>query len=241
MEKEKRQALRTALIAETKQAIAASVTPEESIIHAITTLDQLEQASHRLVKKAREWYALRHPELERRVREHEQFLAAALAPTESKSEMGAELDEEAERALTRLLQSVQCLYAERDALLAYIERAIREAAPNLALLATPKLAAQLLAKAGSLKRLATMPSGTLQLLGAETALFRHLRNKRHRSPKYGLLFQHPLIQKVPPKSRGKAARALADKLSLCAKLDYFKGEQKAAEYKKMLAQKFTSW
>ena len=79
--------------------------------------------------------------------------------------------------------------------------------------------------------MALLPASTEQLLGAEKALFRHLKTGS-RSPKFGVIFSHPIIQKASRKQKGKAARILADKLSLCARLDYFKGEFKAKEYRK---------
>ena len=85
-------------------------------------------------------------------------------------------------------------------------------------------------------RLALLPASTIQLLGAEKALFRHLKTGA-RSPKYGILFEHQIIQKAQRKNRGKAARMLADKLSLCARLDFFKGEFKADQYEKEIEEK----
>jgi len=67
-----------------------------------------------------------------------------------------------------------------------------------------------------------MRAGTVQLLGAERALFRHLRNKKARPPKHGLIINHPVVARSHDK--GKAARALADKLAIAAKVDYFKGQ-----------------
>ena len=70
-----------------------------------------------------------------------------------------------------------------------------------------------------------MPASTIQLLGAEKALFRHLKNKKKiKSPKYGLIFNHQFISSQKKSNRGKAARVLADKLSLALKVDYFKGD-----------------
>jgi nucleolar protein 56 len=141
-----------------------------------------------------------------------------------------------------LLSHLEQLYGEKEHLVTYIEKKMATTLPNVAALAGSRIGAQLLSHAGSIERLSGMPSSTLQLLGAETALFRHLKNrKKHRPPKYGLLFNHPLVQKVPKEQQGKAARALADKLSICAKVDRFEGEPVAAAFKKLLAEKFTAW
>jgi nucleolar protein 56 len=74
--------------------------------------------------------------------------------------------------------------------------------------------------AGSLQRLAMLPSGTVQLLGAEKAMFRHLR-EGSRPPKHGILFAHPLVHNAPPWQRGPIARALAGKICLAARADVY--------------------
>ena len=81
-----------------------------------------------------------------------------------------------------------------------------------------------------------LPASTIQLLGAEKALFRHIKTNA-KSPKHGIIINHQFVQKAQRKNKGKAARILADKLSLCARLDYFKGEFKGEEYKKELERK----
>ncbi|HLC67506.1 MAG TPA: C/D box methylation guide ribonucleoprotein complex aNOP56 subunit, partial [archaeon] len=97
-----------------------------------------------------------------------------------------------------------------------------EIAHNFASLIDPLLAARLLAYAGSLEKLARMPASTIQLLGAEKAMFRHLHEKG-RSPKYGMIYNSELIQKAPAESRGKIARILSAKLMLAARIDYYSG------------------
>ena len=96
--------------------------------------------------------------------------------------------------------------------------------PNFHYIAGPLIGAKLLEHAGSVKKLVEMPSSTIQLLGAEKALFRHI-TKGTKSPKHGLIINHPIVQKA--KDKGKASRLLADKLSIAIRIDYFKGEFKA--------------
>ena len=105
--------------------------------------------------------------------------------------------------------------------------------PNLLELAGVTIGAKLIELGKSLKHLALLPASTIQLLGAEKALFRHIKTGA-RSPKYGVIHAHSLIQKVNRDRKGKAARTLADKLSLCCRLDFFKGEFKANEYREEL-------
>jgi nucleolar protein 56 len=101
---------------------------------------------------------------------------------------------------------------------------MKEQLPNFSEIAGTLLGAKLLAEAGSKRKLAFMPSSTMQVLGAEKALFNHLKKKTS-CPKHGVIFNHPLIQKIPKNKRGKVARILAGKLSLAAKIDYF-GKEK---------------
>jgi nucleolar protein 56 len=91
-------------------------------------------------------------------------------------------------------------------------------APNLTALLGPLLAARLVSQAGGLERLARLPAGTVQVLGAERAFFEHLRG-RAPPPKHGLLFLHPRLHGAPRAERGRLARALAGKVVLGARLD----------------------
>lgn len=125
---------------------------------------------------------------------------------------------------------------EKNSLTEFIEKEMSAEFPNFSKIATPVLGAKLLASAGSKKRLCFMPASTIQLLGAEKALFAHMR-KGARSPKHGHLFNHPLLQNLPRFKRGKAARLIAGKLSIALKIDYFKGEDTAKEIQNELEDK----
>lgn len=114
------------------------------------------------------------------------------------------------------------LYRLRGTLDEYIEAVMKEVAPNITALVGAKLGARLLSLAGGLEELAKLPASTIQVLGAEKALFRALRTGG-KPPKHGVIFQHPYIHKSPRWQRGKIARALATKLSIAAKVDQFSG------------------
>ena len=92
-------------------------------------------------------------------------------------------------------------------------------------MAGPVLAARLISLAGGLDSLAKMPSGTVQVLGAEDSLFAHLRG-RAPSPKHGVIFTHEFVRGTHPDERGSAARTLAGKLTLAARVDNYSGERK---------------
>ncbi len=106
-----------------------------------------------------------------------------------------------------------------------VENEIKEKAvqvmPNFSAAVEPLIAAKLLAMAGSIQKLASMSSSTIQLLGAEKALFRHLKNRNSKSPKYGIIYNSIHIQNMPRDIRGKAARILASKLMVAARIDYY--------------------
>ncbi len=97
--------------------------------------------------------------------------------------------------------------------------------PNLAALAGPTLAARLLALAGGLESLAKTSRSTVQVLGAEEALFAHLRGAAP-SPKHGVIYTHEYVRGTHPDERGSAARALAGKLTIAARIDHYAGDRR---------------
>lgn len=101
-----------------------------------------------------------------------------------------------------------------------IQKQMMVLTPNINSLIGPLLAARILSSAGSLKKLGKLPSSSIQLLGAEKALFR-FKKEGGRPPKHGIIFQHSLINKAPKRLRGKYARALSSQISLAAKADVF--------------------
>jgi len=110
---------------------------------------------------------------------------------------------------------------EREELAKYVDEVTAEIMPNVHMLVGGLLAARLLAKAGSLERMAELPASTIQVLGAEKALFAHIK-KGVKPPKHGLIFAYPQLMQAPKKKKGKIARLLAAKLAIAARMDYFK-------------------
>lgn len=220
----------------TKEALQRSVSEDDFISQTISTLKDLDKICNMLAKRLREWYDLYAPEVVRGIASHEQFVAAVLEKKKDAQSFGAALSKADVDEMRELARQLQELYALQTHQEAYLESVMQKHCPNILALAGAKIGAQLLDLAKSLKRLALLPASTIQLLGAEKALFRHMVTGS-RSPKYGLLLQHPLVQKAPARERGKMARRLADKLSLCARLDYFKGELKGKAYYQELEEK----
>jgi len=110
--------------------------------------------------------------------------------------------------------------AEIERLQTQIDADMYATAPNLSALAGPLIGARLIALAGGLEHLAMLPASTIQLLGAEKALFR-FKKEGGRPPKHGILFQHPLINRAPRTERGRRARTLAATLTIAVKADVF--------------------
>lgn len=122
-----------------------------------------------------------------------------------------------------VVEGREALEDARDETREFIEERASELAPNLSNLAGPILAARLIAIAGGLDELARMPSGTVQVLGAEDALFRHLRGDAP-PPKHGVIYVHPYVRGTREDERGSAARAVAGKLTIAARVDRYAGD-----------------
>lgn len=112
------------------------------------------------------------------------------------------------------------LIEEKERKEKYLQKLTSQLYPNLSYLLPSKILAQLIEKAGGVEKLALMPSSTIQLLGAEKALFKHLKFGT-KAPKHGFIFQHPFVSSKPKKLRGRAARVLANKIAIAARADAF--------------------
>ena len=222
----------------TSTALKATVNEDFLIIQAVGLLDEIDKTGNILAKRLREWHALSYPELENKTQDH--FFYARLIHEKTNQEiekelhipntLGHELSEVDQAPIKLLAKQVIELFELRKQTENYLKEVMIKYAPNMSELAGTNIAAKLLMHARSLKHLAMLPASTLQLFGAEKALFRHIKTGA-RSPKYGIIINHPIVQNASKDDKGKAARLLADKLSLCARLDYFKGEFKAPEYR----------
>jgi len=201
--------LHDATVRATREAVQeAERSDDKQLMHSIRAMDDCERVANELAERVAEWAGSRHEDAETGVE-----YARELAETDD------------DDPLVSLSRRVRDLDDEADALRAHVERTAPEVAPNLSALAGPVLAARLIALAGGLKQLARKPAGTVQVLGAEEALFAHLRG-RAPSPKHGVIFVHEAVQGTHPENRGSAARALAGKLAIAARVDHYSGERK---------------
>ena len=216
----------------TRRKTKKTVKKDKIIIQTVNAIDELDKSINIFVARLREWYGLHCPELEQSIDKHEKFVKLISTyglrdnikeeglSELAKSSMGIDLAGEDEEILKEYATNLKEMYKLRDHLEKYTEKMMKEIAPIFSEIATPILGARLIALVGGLEKLAKKPSSTLQLMGAEKALFRYLRGQG-RSPKFGILFTHSSIQKVPDKKRGKVARVLASKMSLALKMDYY--------------------
>jgi nucleolar protein 56 len=216
------------------------------IIQSINALDELDKIINTVGARMREWYGLHFPELDNLVSSlgvyaeivsraglRENIIVEILQSIglqdkkvevildAAKRSKGGDMTPENLAIVKRLADEVIALSDLRRVLADHIEAAMETVAPNVKELLTAAVGARIISKAGSLARLARLPASTIQILGAEKALFRALKTGA-RPPKHGLLFQHPLIHSAPKWQRGKIARAVASKVAIAARIDYYR-------------------
>jgi nucleolar protein 56 len=216
------------------------------VAQAINALDEIDQVLNTIGARMREWYGLHFPELDNLIsslaayaeivkragsRENvSQEILKAVGIEDRKADIiisacrrsrGGEITAENLEILKRLAEQVITQSTLRKTLVEQVEFMMTTVAPNIKELLTAPVGARIIAKAGSLNKLAILPASTIQVLGAEKALFRSLRTGAN-PPKHGLLFQHSLIHSAPKWQRGKIARAMASKLAIAARIDLFR-------------------
>ncbi len=229
----------------TKIQVREAFTEDLMIIQVSSLITELNKSINLLSRRLREIFGYILPELEKKISSHEKFaeLIVNKGISELKKEfkikdsMAPEISKETMGSAKSLAKTILGLLKEKKRKEQELERLMKKNCPNLKDVAGSLTGAKLIAIAGSLKNMVLMPASTIQLLGAEKALFRHMV-KGSKSPKYGIIFEHPIIQKAKKKDRGKAARALADKILLAAKVDYFKGRYIADKLNKELKERF---
>lgn len=218
----------------------ASESEDMFLIQAINSIEELDETTSKMVERLREWYSIHFPELDK-IKNHERFveIVADLGDRDSildsdildpekdsvriDKTIGAPISEIDLLILKEFASSIKSLQKTKQSITQYIDKRMDEIAPNLKDLTGASLGAKLIAHVGSVEKLSKMPSGTVQVLGAEKALFRHLKTGE-RPPKHGLIFQHPEVRGAKWWVRGKIARTLALKISLAVRKDVYSGE-----------------
>ena len=220
------------------------------VTQAINALDEIDKTINVLAARMREWYGLHFPELDHLVQSltaYARIVSSAgtrysitnqilqdAGIQEKKSEIilggvnrsrGGDITDDNLKMVREIADQVIEQSELRDDLANNIETTMDVVAPNVKELLTASVGARVIAKAGSLQRLANLPASTIQILGAEKALFRSLKTGAN-PPKHGMLFQHPLIHAAPKWQRGKIARAVAAKVAIAARIDAYRHAEK---------------
>ncbi len=212
------------------------------IVQAIALLDDLDKELNTYAMRVKEWYGWHFPEMGRIVNDNLAYarviLSMGMRTSAAKADLAEILPEEIEIAVksaaeismgteitTEDLENIQALAEQvvsfteyRQQLSGYLSARMAAIAPNLTALVGDLVGARLIAHAGSLMNLAKSPASTLQILGAEKALFRALKTK-HDTPKYGLIYHASLIGQATGKNKGKIARMLANKAAMGLRVD----------------------
>ncbi|KAL8668118.1 MAG: hypothetical protein Q9202_000096 [Teloschistes flavicans] len=222
---------------------------DNHIIQAIATLDHLDKAINMFSMRVREWYSWHFPELIRIVSENQAYARLALFIGDKKRlsdddlhdlasqvnddaaiaqsiidaakvSMGQDISENDMENVTTFAGKVVKLAEYRKTLHSYLVSKMGIVAPNLAALIGEIVGARLISHAGSLTSLSKYPASTVQILGAEKALFRALKTKGN-TPKYGLIYHSSFIGKAGQKNKGRISRFLANKCSIASRIDNF--------------------
>nr|WP_321350063.1 NOP5/NOP56 family protein [uncultured Methanoregula sp.] len=183
---------------------------DAELLQMVRTLDEMDDVINLLSERVAEWHQVRHPTFSRKYRKTP---AHVLIKTIAMKGRGA---------LGRTAGQIEQLAGARTDLAREVSDRANRVMPNTSALIGGLVAARLMAQAGGLLPLSRLPASVIQVLGARTALFAHLRTKSP-SPKHGIIFQHRRVHNAPREVRGKVARVLAGKLAIAARLDYFRG------------------
>nr|XP_027197166.1 nucleolar protein 58-like [Dermatophagoides pteronyssinus] len=221
------------------------------IIQAISLLDDLDKELNNYIMRAKEWYGWHFPELSKIIADNIAYIKTVMAigmrtnavntdlseiiPEDIEAQvkelaevsMGTEIAPEDLINIQALCQNCLDLHEYRAQLLEYLKNRMMAVAPNLTILVGELVGARLISHAGSLLNLAKHPASTVQILGAEKALFRALKTK-HDTPKYGLIYHAQLITQANTKLKGKMSRMLAAKAALAIRVDAL-GEESSNE------------
>merc|ERR1711865_927669 len=224
---------------------------DKHIIQAIALIDQMDKDLNTFAMRVREWYSWHFPELVKIVNDNVMFAKLAIAirnKTElnddslemleeltqdetkanqildvSRASMGQDISELDMINIVNFAGRVVELHQYRADLHEYLKTKMIRVAPNLSTLIGEMVGARLISHAGSLTNLSKYPASTVQILGAEKALFRALKTKGN-TPKYGLIFHSSFIGRASQKNKGRISRYLANKASLASRIDSFSDE-----------------
>lgn len=231
-----------------KSQLREEAPKDQLVIKAVKLLDQTNNSFHEEFERFKDWYSIYFPEFVEEISEEEHMLKILSKGELKRDEVkGFEsmAEESTGKALTdadlEMLQSSFDMLQQKHDLMQdlkdYVEEAMKENASNLSTLLGPLLAARVMSEAGGLEELAKKPASTIQMLGAEKALFRYLKGKGT-PPKHGIIFEHEYVNTLPEDKRGKMARFLANKAAMTARLDMYGDKEKGQEYREKAREKY---
>ena len=214
------------------------------IVRSISILEQVESQLNNNAMRLREWYEAHFPELSRLIPDNKvyssliakfgsfdvmsksdlsDYCSETIAESIKKAALfttGSEITDQDVDQLKKMASLVLSLSATRDKLVTYLENRMEAICPNFTHLLGARIGARIIQKAGSLSNLSKNPSSTVQIYGAESALF-HAKKHNQPTPKYGILYHSALVGKAPPKFKGAMARVVANKAAICARFDFY--------------------
>jgi nucleolar protein 56 len=229
-------------IRKAKQELKKEYSKEEySLIQAVRSVEDLEKAKNLLIQRIKEWFNINFPEIivfDEKLLEiinvfsvkenlEQEKLSKIVGDKKAvelminaKNSFGAKLQKEDAEALQKLSMQAASIDKTITAMEDYIKKTCEKVMPNTTSVVGAVVASKLLSKVGDLEKLAKMPASTIQVLGAEKALFKHLKSNS-KPPKHGLIFQNAFVSGAAPKERGKRARKIAAKIAIALKADAF--------------------
>ncbi len=239
--------VRQQAIQQLREDLSEDVPRDRLMAKAVNMLDQLDGGLHEEMERIRDWYSLHFPELEEEIGDDEEFLRILergpmrkdldAFSSMAESSTGSDLVGEDRKMLEESVDLVLSRRDHRDRLEEYVRETAGDEMPNLSTVLGPVLAARIVSLAGGLEELARKPASTVQMLGAEKALFRHLRGNGN-PPKHGIIFQHTTVNSLHPDRRGKMARFLANKAVMAARIDQYGDKEKGDELRKEIDEKY---
>lgn len=212
------------------------------IVQAIKLLDDLDKELNNYAMRVKEWYGWHFPEMDRILNDNLAYARVimqmgmrenavntdlseilpedleARVKAAAEVSMGTEIGEIDLENIKLLAEQVISFTEYRQQLSQYLSSRMKALAPNTTEILGELVGARLIAHTGSLMRLAKSPGSTIQILGAEKALFRALKTK-HDTPKYGLIYHSSLVGQATGRNKGKIARMLSAKAALCLRVD----------------------
>ena len=231
-----------------KRVTHSSQRIDKNVVHGILSMDDIDKTTNLFSSRIREWFGVHFPEILKEIQSHltlckiisevgtrenfteEKINSYGFSIEKSKrivelakKSMGANFEERDLKPLQDMSNRTIELYEERDKLESWIEREMRRIAPNMLAIVGAPIAARMIALAGGLRELALKPASTVQLLGAEKALFRSLKTGA-KPPKHGIIYQMPELHSCPWWQRGNISRAIAGRLTIAARVDAFQGD-----------------